>query len=65
MKKTYIVPELLVVSFQGTGIIASSTANISGETDPTGSNLGNVTGDDGDAWDGAAVKSHTVWDEEW
>ena len=61
MKKQYIAPSQFVVNLMGTAIIAAS-AQMDGTT---GINMNNVSGDDGNAYDGAAVKGANAWDEEW
>lgn len=66
MKKQYISPSFIEVKLQGVGIIAGSDARITGDTVPVGEDVGsgNFGGDD-DAWNDAAVKAHSIWDEEW
>ena len=44
-------------------MVAGSPAKITGESTPEGKNLGNVSGDNGDAWSSAAVKG-SIWDDE-
>ena len=48
-------------------MVAGSPAKITGESTPEGQNLGNVSGDKGDAWSNAwssaAVKG-SIWDDE-
>ena len=45
--------------------VSPNSAKISTNSDgnPFGENLGNVSGDDGDAWSSAAVKG-SIWDDE-
>ncbi|MBQ9170823.1 MAG: hypothetical protein IJ148_08420 [Bacteroidaceae bacterium] len=66
MKKQYNAPLQFVINLQGAGIIAAS-AQISTDAsgNPHGENLNNISGDDGDAWGGAAAKEHSAWGEEW
>ena len=67
MKKQYIVPSVIVAEYQGNEMIALSPngAKISTNSagNPYGENLDKVSGDDGNAWGGAAVKSYDMWDE--
>ena len=43
--------------------VSPNSAKITGESTPEGNNLGNVSGDNGDAWSSAAVKG-SIWDDE-
>ena len=43
--------------------VSPNSAKITGESTPSGENLGNVSGDNGDAWSSAAVKG-SIWDDE-
>lgn len=63
MKRLYIIPSVIVCDMQEMQMVAGSPAKITGESTPEGKNLGNVSGDDGDAWSSAAVKG-SIWDDE-
>ena len=65
MKRLYIIPSVIVCDMQEMQMVAVSPAKISTNSDgnPVGENLGNVSGDNGDAWSSAAVKG-SIWDDE-
>ena len=65
MKRLYIIPSVIVCDMQEMQMVAVSpnSAKITGESTPVGENLGNVSGDNGDAWSSAAVKG-SIWDDE-
>ena len=67
MKRLYIIPSVIVCDMQEMQMVAVSpnSAKISTNSDgnPVGENLGNVSGDNGDAWSSAAVKG-SIWDDE-
>ncbi len=60
MKKTYIIPEALIVSLNISNIIAASPLNITG--DSGSAKLNNESATEGAD---ALVKGTNVWDEEW
>ena len=61
MKKTYIIPETLVVKLSMCNIIAASPLNVKNDGDTATTKDGFA--DDGA--DGLAKGSTNVWDEEW
>ena len=60
MKKTYIIPEALIVSLNTSNIIAASPLNVTkdGDTAPLSDKSATENGE-------AMVKGTNVWDEEW
>ena len=67
MKRQYIIPSVIVCDMQEMQMVAASPngAKISTNSagNPYGENLDKVSGDDGNAWGGAAVKG-SIWDDE-
>ena len=64
MKRLYIIPSVIVCDMQEMQMVAvSPSAQITGESTPSGEYLDKVSGDNGDAWSSAAVKG-SIWDDE-
>ena len=64
MKRQYIIPSVIVCDMQEMQMVAvSPNAKITGESTPSGDHLDKVSGDNGDAWNSAAVKG-SIWDDE-
>ena len=61
MKKTYIIPEILVVRLSMNNIIAASPLNVQNDGDTANTKDGFAT----DGADAGVKGSTNVWDEEW